>query len=116
MDRQQNNTNPIQQPAAPQNEAHYQPIAVPTKREKGPGTTEGVFGIISGVASLLFIPILFGIIGIFLGVRSLNKGSKGLGLTAIILSSVFMVIGIILGAVYTHLKATGRLGGIMFGI
>jgi membrane glycosyltransferase len=64
---------------------------------KNPGKTEGIIAIVCACVALLFVPPLFGIIGILLGVKSKQKGQKTLATVAIVLSSVFMVLGVVLG-------------------
>ena len=64
--------------------------------------TQGIIGLLCAVISLIFFPPVFGIAGIIFGVLSLQKGQKGLGITAIVLSAVFMLIGFAFG-VYVHL-------------
>jgi lipopolysaccharide export LptBFGC system permease protein LptF len=112
---EQSNQN-MTQPAQPQNQSYYQPVSVPSEPGKKAGTTEGVIAIISGVISLLFIPIVFGIAGITLGVVSYRKGSKTLGLVASILSAVFMIIGVILGILAQALLHNNAVRGLLWGV
>lgn len=58
------------------------------------------FGYISAVVSLLFIPILFMLIGIILGIITITKGETNHGTAHIILSIVFGIIGIMLGVAF----------------
>jgi membrane-associated protease RseP (regulator of RpoE activity) len=75
----------------------YVPVATPVQRSAAhPGHLLGYIGIVCAVVSLLILPPVFGLVGIILGVVSKNKGENTLGLTTIILSAVFMVIGMIL--------------------
>lgn len=68
------------------------------------GRLEGVLSIIFAVISLLFFPPIFGAAGIFLGLQAKKKGQLSLGTTGIILSAIFMILGIILGIlVYTDI-------------
>jgi len=79
-------------------QAVYVPIAVPVETAPNhPGRAQGIIGIVCAVLSLALLPPVFGIAGIILGSLSLKKGEKNLGLIAIILSAVFMVIGMIVG-------------------
>lgn len=85
----------LQQPYPPQ--MAYVPVAVPPQNPAAhPGRSFVYMGIIFAVVSLLFIPPLFGVIGIILGIMAKNKGENSLGLTTIILAAIFMVIGMIL--------------------
>ena len=76
----------------------YVPVAVPAEiAPEHPGRAQGIIGIVCAVISLALLPPLFGIAGIILGTLALKKGQRNLGLIAIILSAVFMVIGMIVG-------------------
>lgn len=89
-------------PHVPQ-QATYEQAGVPAVEPTDSGKTQGIIALISAILSLLFVPVLFGFIGIVLGILSYNKGQKTLGMTAIILSAIFLVIGILLGIyVITH--------------
>jgi len=90
------------------------PIEPPSEH---PGRTSGIIGIVCAVISILFFPIIFGPVGIVLGVKARQKGSKNLGLVAIILSAVFMVGGMLLGILVGLSMATqlqGLLGVFLF--
>jgi hypothetical protein len=69
------------------------------KDKKNKGRVYSVIGLISAIISLLFIPILFGVAAIILGIVARKKGDLTFGLVVIILGAVFMVIGMILGAI-----------------
>jgi hypothetical protein len=76
----------------------YVPVAVPAQTApEHPGRVQGIIGIVCAVIALLLFPPIFGIAGIILGTLSLKKGEKNLGLIAIILSAVFMILGMIIG-------------------
>jgi len=96
---------------------NYIPTVPPEPTPRYPGRREGIIAIICATVSLLFFPIIFGPTGIILGVTAHKKGEKTLGLVAIILSAIFMVIGIILG-VYVELKQVQIQGaaGILFNM
>lgn len=98
-------------------EEHYTPTVPVEPPAKHPGRTEGIIAIICAVVSLLFFPIIFGPVGIILGITAHKKGEKTLGLVAIILSAIFMVIGFIFGA-YVGLKRAQIQGaaGLIFPI
>jgi len=108
-------------PPTPGNTQQYyvqQPVPVESKGQH-PGRTEGIIGIICAVIALLFFPPVFGTVGIILGIIAHKKGEKTLGLVAIILSAIFLVIGMILGIwVSQNLKqaksATGMVGQFLF--
>jgi len=79
----------------------YVPVGVPIKKpSKHPGMVHGILSIICAVAAVLFFPPIFGITGIILGSLAFKKRSKALGLVGIILSTVFMIIGLILGYLF----------------
>ncbi len=81
----------------------YQPIGVPAEIPTHSGMTQGVVGIICGVIALLFFPPIFGLAGIILGVLAIKKGERTLGITAIVISAIFTIIGMIFGMyVFTH--------------
>ncbi|MEX0617132.1 MAG: hypothetical protein WD231_05020 [Candidatus Woykebacteria bacterium] len=90
----------MQNPQTPSQvvQSAYVPVAIPAETApKNPGRGQGIIGIVCAVIALFLFPPIFGIAGIILGSVSLKKGERNLGLIAIILSAVFMVIGIILG-------------------
>ena len=87
----------------------YVPVVVPTQTPVShPGRTQPILGIISAVIAVLFVPPVFGISRIVLGVMARNKGDKTLGLVAVMLSAVLMVIGMILGIVVNVALGEGR--------
>jgi hypothetical protein len=55
------------------------------------------------VLAVVLLPILFGPLGVVLGIVGLAKGSRGLGAAAIIVSIVGFVVGIVLGALLLSL-------------
>lgn len=65
------------------------------------GTARGlaIGGIISGGLALLFMPIILGPVGIFLGHRAKQKGDDQLGQVAFIGSMITTVIGMVLAFV-----------------
>lgn len=84
-------------------QAAYVPVAVPAEiAPEHPGRVQGIIGIVCAVISLGLLPPLFGMAGIILGVLALKKGQRNLGLIAIILSAIFMVIGIIIGVAVSN--------------
>jgi hypothetical protein len=73
------------------------PVGVAAAEPSHPGLIQGIIAIVCAVISLLLLPPLFGIAGIILGVLSLRKGHTALGIVAIVLSAVFMVLGMAFG-------------------
>jgi hypothetical protein len=111
-----------QPPQAPQaivqnkeTQAYYIQQGIPAELpEERTGRVVGIFSIICGVISLLFYPIIFGPIGIVLGVMSKKRGSRKLGVTGIVLSAIFMSLGIFLGLLLYDGAETG--GMVLFGL
>lgn len=62
------------------------------------GNTLSIIGIVCGVLAVLFLPIVFGPIGIVLGIIARTKGER-LATIAIIVAAAGMVLGFILGAI-----------------
>ncbi len=97
------------------NQLYYEPVGIPAETSGAKGArVMGIFSIICAVISLLFIPILFGPIGIIIGVNARKKGEATLGMVGIILSAVFMVIGIILSITLYILKDKGIISSLIF--
>lgn len=69
-----------------------------SKSKTNKGRVYSIIGLICAIISLLFVPIVFGVAAIILGVVARKKGDNTFGLVVIILGAVFMVIGMILGA------------------
>lgn len=69
------------------------------EERSGKGKGWAIAGIISGVAAALLIPILFGPLGVILGIVGLVKGSRPLGITAIVVSILGTIVGLIIGAI-----------------
>ena len=94
----------------------YQPVGVPAPTPSAhPGMIQGISGLVCAVIALLFFPPIFGIAGIVLGSRAMKAGERTLGITVIVLSTVFMVAGMAFGA-YARihpdiLKTTSPLSG-----
>jgi len=98
MNQTKKNQQEDQSPPSP--EEPYYVARVPAEPESiHPGRAEGIISLVCAGVSLLFAPLLFGITGIILGEKSRKKGSRLIGLTGVILSSIFMVIGIVLGII-----------------
>ncbi len=79
----------------PSGQGTYQPVGVPAETVAHPGVTQGIIGIVCAVISLLFFPPVFGLAGIILGILSMRKGERALGITAVVLSAIFMIVGMI---------------------
>lgn len=67
----------------------------PTSRRR-PGRAWSVVGIVSGALAFVLIPILFGPLGIVLGIVGYRKGDRRLGRVAIIVSALGLILGIVL--------------------
>lgn len=67
-------------------------------RPSGGVRAMSIIGIVLGALALLFLPIVFGPIGIVLGAVAYGKGDKTVGLAALIVASVGMIAGMALGA------------------
>jgi hypothetical protein len=63
---------------------------------RGRGRNLAIAGIVSGAISFLVIPILFGPLGILLGILGLARGERRLGTIAIVASVLGLVVGFIL--------------------
>lgn len=61
-----------------------------------PGRTWSIVGIVSGALAFVLIPILFGSVGIVLGIVGYRKGDRSLGRVAIIVSALGLILGIVL--------------------
>lgn len=113
MENQQQAT--VSEPQIQNQSQQYVATAPVEKSKKNPGMIEGIIGIVCAVISLLLLPIIFGPAGIILGVFSLKKGAKTLGLVTIILSAVFMIVGMVFGAIMGMMRvAQGGFSGILF--
>jgi hypothetical protein len=72
----------------------YYVARIPAEEEcKHPGRSEGVVAVFCGLLSFLFFPPIFGVAGIVLGMQARHLGSRSLGMTAIVISSVLMTAG-----------------------
>jgi len=58
-----------------------------------------VLGYLMSIISLFFIPLLFGSISIYIGLKVKKSGHDSEGLLLVIVASILMTIGIILGMV-----------------
>ena len=56
-------------------------------------------GVIFGLLSLLFFPIIFGIVSIFCGYRIFKRWDEKVGLGIMILGACCMILGLIIGAI-----------------
>lgn len=78
---------------------------------KNKGRVYSVVGLVCAIISLLFLPVLFGPAAIVLGVVARKKGDVSFGLVVIILGAVFMVFGMVLGAVVNILLNWNEISG-----
>ncbi len=65
-----------------------------------------IAGIVSGAISFLIIPILFGPLGILLGILGLARGERRLGTIALVVSVVGLVVGFILSFLVLYASGT----------
>ena len=73
-------------------------MSTPAPAAKAGGNVLSIISIVCGVVAVLFIPILFGIVGLVLGFIARSRGER-LSMIAIIVSAVGLVLGLILGYV-----------------
>jgi hypothetical protein len=69
----------------------------------GRGRNLAIAGIISGAVSFLVIPILFGPLGVLLGILGLARAERRLGTIAIVVSVLGLVVGFILSFLVLYL-------------
>ena len=62
-----------------------------------------IVGIVSGAVSFLVLPILFGPLGVLLGILGLARGERRLGTIAIVVSILGLVVGFVLGFLVLYL-------------
>ena len=79
---------------------YYSPEDRPTR---GRGRKLAVTGIVFGAVSFLVIPILFGPLGVLLGILRLARGERRLGTVAIVVSALGLVVGFILSFLVLYL-------------
>ena len=77
------------------------PPPAPARRPRVSDQVLSIIGFVCAAIALLFIPILFGIIGIVLGIVGHTRG-EALGKWAAIASAVTMVGGMILGIIVVN--------------
>lgn len=82
---------------SPNDQAQYQPVGVPAPVAKHPGMILGTVGLVCAAVSLFLLPPIFGIAGIILGILSMKRGERILGVVAIVLSTLFMIVGTLFG-------------------
>lgn len=81
-----------------------QPSYFPEDRPtRGRGRNLAIAGIVSGAVSFLVIPILFGPLGVLLGVLGLARGERRLGTVAVVVSVLGLVVGFILSFLVLYL-------------
>jgi hypothetical protein len=74
-------------------EPSYSPEDHPVR---GRGRNLAIAGTVSGAISFLVIPILFGPLGILLGILGLARGERRLGTIAVVVCVLGLVVGFIL--------------------
>lgn len=67
-----------------------------TNMNKKLALTFAILGILCGIVSLLFLPIVFGLLAIILGGAAVAEGAKAPGIITILLSIVFAVSGFLM--------------------
>ncbi|MEV7536700.1 MULTISPECIES: hypothetical protein [Streptomyces] len=73
-----------------------QPYGVPERT--GTNNVLSIIAIVLGVIALLFLPIVFGVIGIVLAVVAKTVRRERLAVPAIVVASVGLIGGMVLGA------------------
>lgn len=63
------------------------------------GRNWAIAGIISGLVAVVLLPVIFGPLGVAFGFVALVKGSRGLGVVAILAGILGLVLGVVLSAV-----------------
>ncbi len=101
-------------------QAYYIPDGLPAdlpgdelNGEGGNGKSKGITSIICAVVSLGFLPPIFGIAGIVYGLKARKMGTTTLGTIGIVLSILFMVVGMALS--YRFLVIENATGSVMGG-
>ncbi len=84
---------PTKKPAKKKKVSYTKPPKPPKPQAKIMGRVYGVLGIVSAAVCLLFFPLLFGILAVFLGVKAWRLGSHKLGPTAIVLGLFMTILG-----------------------
>jgi len=85
------------QPASFQQAAYQTPAAPDEKAGKG----VIIGGYVCAALSILILPIIFGPVGVALGILALTRKETGHGLTIIILSGVLSLFGFLIGMAAT---------------
>ncbi len=65
------------------------------------GVGYAVCGVMSGVIAIIILPPIFGVAGVMLGAAAMKKGERTIGMMALVLSIVFMILGMLLGGYMT---------------
>ncbi len=85
--------------------AYYIPEGIPMEQPiEDAGKMKGCVSIFCALIALLLFPI--GIVGIIFGIKARNVGARGLGTTGIVLSVIFMLIGIFVASWHFNTKET----------
>ncbi|MFD9502456.1 hypothetical protein [Streptomyces sp. NPDC060035] len=71
----------------------------PTGQRAASGNVLSIIAMVLGVISLLFLPIVFGVIGLILAIIAKTVRHEQLAVPAIVVSAVGLIGGMILGAV-----------------
>lgn len=101
-------------------QAYYVPEGLPEglpsdelHAEGGKAKSRGISSIVCAVVSIGFLPPIFGIIGIILGLKAKKLGAHTLGNVGVALSVIFMILGMVLS--YIYLSDEGAAGGVTGG-
>jgi hypothetical protein len=84
----------------PPQPSYYSPEDRPAR---GRGRKLAIAGIVCGAVSFLVLPILFGPLGVLLGLLGLARGERRLGTIAIVVSVLGLVVGFILSFLVLYL-------------
>lgn len=77
--------------------AYYIPEGIPVEAPvKDSGVLKGIGSIFCALLALVFFP--FGIVGVILGLKSKSVGARVLGTIGVVLSFVFMVVGMLVAS------------------
>jgi hypothetical protein len=70
---------------------------------RGRGRNLAIAGIVSGAVSFLVLPVLFGPLGVLLGILGLARGERRLGTIAIVVSILGLIVGFVFGFLVLYL-------------
>jgi len=86
--------------------AYYIPEGIPVEPPtKDSGVLKGLCSIFCAFLALVFFP--FGIVGVILGLKSKNVGASVLGTIGVVLSFVFMMVGMLVASWHFNTEEAG---------